>query len=66
MTAQGRLQAYMIGAMPFLLLFAMSKVAPDMMRPFFNSIVGVLVICGAILLVLAGFFTIRKITTIDV
>ncbi|MBR2440824.1 MAG: type II secretion system F family protein [Lentisphaeria bacterium] len=66
MTAQGRLQAYMIGAMPFLLLFAMSKVAPDMMRPFFNSIVGILVICGAILLVIAGFFTIRKITTIDV
>ncbi|MBQ9772964.1 MAG: type II secretion system F family protein [Lentisphaeria bacterium] len=66
MTAQGRLQAYMIGAMPFLLLFAMSKVAPDMMRPFFNSIVGVLVICAAILLVVAGFFMIRKITTIDV
>ena len=66
MTAQGRLQAYMIGAMPFLLLFAMSKVAPDMMRPFFNSIVGIIVICGAVLLVLAGFFTIRKITTIDI
>ena len=66
MTAQGRLQAYMIGAMPFLLLFAMSKVAPDMMRPFFSSIIGVLVICGAILLVVAGFFMIRKITTIDV
>jgi len=66
MTAQGRLQAYRIGAMPFLLLFALSKVAPDMMRPFFNSIVGILVICAAILLVVAGFFTIRKITTIDV
>lgn len=66
MTAQGRLQAYMIGAMPFLLLFALSKVAPDMMRPFLNSITGILVICAAILLVLAGFFTIRKITTIDV
>lgn len=66
MTAQGRLQAYMIGAMPFLLLFALSKVAPDMMRPFFSSVIGILVICGAILLVLAGFFMIRKITTIDV
>ena len=66
MTAQGRLQAYMIGAMPFLLLFAMSKVAPDMMRPFFNSIIGILVICAAILLVVAGFFMIRKITTIDI
>ncbi len=66
MTAQGRLQAYMIGAMPFLLLFALSKVAPDMMRPFFNSVVGLLVICAAVLLVIAGFFMIRKITTIDV
>ena len=66
MTAQGRLQAYLIGAMPFLLLFAMSRVAPDMMRPFFNSVVGVLVICAATLLVVAGFLMIRKITTIDI
>lgn len=66
MTAQGRLQAYLIGAMPFLLLFAMSRVAPDMMQVFFNSVVGILTICAAILLVLAGFFMIRKITNIDI
>ena len=66
MTAQGRLQAYLIGAMPFLLLFAMNRVAPDMMQAFFSSITGILVICAAILLVIAGFFTIRKITTIDI
>lgn len=66
MTAQGRLQAYLIGAMPFLLLFALSRVAPDMMHSFFNSIAGILIISAAILMVLAGFFMIRKITTIDI
>ncbi|OGV47935.1 MAG: hypothetical protein A2017_10975 [Lentisphaerae bacterium GWF2_44_16] len=66
LTAQGKLQAYLIGAMPFLLMFAMSYIAPDMMSAFLHSILGVLVIIGAILLVAAGFFIIRKITTIDI
>ena len=66
MTAQGRLQAYLIGAMPFLLMFAMTRVAPDIMNTFLNSVTGILIICAAILMVIAGFFMIRKITTIDI
>lgn len=66
LTAQGKLQAYLIGAMPFLLLFALNMVAPKMMNTFFNSIVGVLIIVGAVMLVGIGFFVIRKITTIDI
>lgn len=66
LTAQGRLQATLIGIMPFLLMFAMAYIAPDMMSVFFNSIVGILIIIVAVLLVIAGFFTIRKITTIDI
>lgn len=66
LTAQGKLQAYLIGAMPFLLMFAMAYIAPDMMSNFFGNIVGVLIIIGAIILVVIGFFVIRKITTIDI
>ena len=36
-TAMGRLQAVMIGAMPFVLMFGMSLVAPRMMDMFFSS-----------------------------
>ena len=41
MTAMGRLQAIMIGAMPFLLLFGMYQISPRMMDSFMGSILGV-------------------------
>ncbi len=66
LTAQGKLQAYLIGAMPFLLLFVMMYIAPDMMSGFLNSLVGILVLVGAVIMVAVGFFVIRKITTIDI
>ena len=66
LTAQGTLQAYIIGAMPFLLMFAMNYVAPDMMSLFFDSMIGLLLIAGVSMLVAFGFFVIKKITTIDI
>lgn len=66
MTTQGRLQAWIIGVMPFLLLFAMFYVAPDMMDTFFSSVTGVLMLVGVIVLDILGFFWIKKITTIDI
>lgn len=66
LTAQGRMQAYVVGAMPYLLMLVMNYIAPEMMSAFFNSIVGILLIIGASLLVAGGFFIIRKITTIDI
>lgn len=66
LTAQGKLQAYIIGSMPFLLLFAMNYVAPGMMGQFFSSMTGILVIIGTIVLVVIGFLVIRKITMIDI
>lgn len=66
LTAQGRMQAYVVGAMPYLLMLVMNYIAPDMMSAFFNSITGILLIIGASLLVAGGFFIIRKITTIDI
>ena len=66
LTAQGTLQAYIVGAMPFILMFAMNYVAPKMMSVFFDSIIGILLIVGVALLVIIGFFSIKKITTIDI
>jgi tight adherence protein B len=66
MTAQGRLQAILIGIMPFALMFMMSYVAPDTMSQFFNSVIGVISIIAASVLVVIGFLVIKKITTIDV
>ncbi len=66
LTAQGRLQSYVVGAMPFLLMIIMNYIAPDMMSSFFNSMTGIFLILGAVGLVIGGFLVIRKITNIDI
>ena len=66
LTAQGRMQAVIIGLMPFALFAAMLYVAPDMMNTFFSSVVGILFLIGVIILDVTGFVIIRKITTIDI
>lgn len=66
LTAQGRLQAWIIGAMPFLLLLAMSHIAPEMTDTFFSSLIGILLLVLVVILVACGFLMIRKITSIDI
>ena len=66
LTAMGRLQAIMIGAMPFLLLIGLNHIAPQMMQMFFNTAVGIIAIIAIVVLVICGFLAIRKITTIEV
>lgn len=66
LTAMGRLQALMIGAMPFVLMIGLSYVSPDMMSMFYNSIAGIISIVVIVILVVCGFLAIRKITNIEV
>lgn len=66
LTAMGRLQAIMIGAMPFLLIIGLNHIAPQMMQMFFNSAVGLISMIAVVVLVICGFFAIKKITTIEV
>lgn len=65
-TAQGRMQGYVVGAMPFILGFALYLLDPQMMLRFLTSGVGL--VCVAVVLVLeaCGLFFIRKIVDIDV
>ncbi len=66
LTAQGRMQAWIIGGVPFLLMFAMFNIAHDMMESFFLTWYGMLTLIGVIVLDVLGFLWIRKITTIDI
>jgi len=66
LTAQGRLQAWIIGVIPFLLMFVLFYIAPDMMDAFFSSLAGILILVGVIVMDTCGFLMIRKITTIDI
>ena len=66
LTAMGRLQAIMIGAMPFLLLWGMYLISPAMMESFVHSFAGVISICAVFVFVICGFLAIRKITNVEV
>jgi tight adherence protein B len=66
LTSQGRLQAIVIGIIPFALMFLMSFIVPDAMGAFFESIIGIISCIVATILVVAGFLSIKKITSIKV
>lgn len=66
LTAQGRMQAVIIGLMPLALFFAMLKIAPDMMNSFFSTVTGILCLLAVLALDITGFIVIRKITNIDI
>lgn len=66
LTAMGRLQATMIGAMPFVLLFGLYYISPEMMSLFLHSAAGIIALAAVVLLVALGFLSIRKITNIEV
>ena len=66
LTAQGRLQGIVVGAMPFLLAAAMSLLDARMMTSFFHSTMGVTICVAVLLLVGFGGLLIRKIVRIDV
>ena len=65
-TSMGRLQANLVGVMPFILMIILSYMAQDIMSTFFNSIIGIVAISVVCVLVLTGFLIIRKIVTIDI
>ncbi len=66
LTAQGRLQGLIIGAMPFLLAIGMLIFKPALMMPFVCSLVGCGTLLAVVALVISGGLIIRKIVTIDV
>ena len=66
LTAQGRLQGLIIGAMPFLLAAGLAIFKPKLMLPFICSLPGALTLLAVCALVASGGWMIRKIVTIDV
>lgn len=66
LTAQGRLQGLIIGAMPFLLGIGMAIFKPALMLPFVFSLAGAGTLLAVVILVAVGGWMIRKIVTIDI
>jgi tight adherence protein B len=66
LTAQGRIQGLVVSAMPVFLGIVMTILKPQMMIPFFTSLVGLGSIAAMIILITIGWLLIRKIIKIDV
>lgn len=66
LTAQGKLQGIVVGALPFVLALILFKMEPESMAPMFTTPVG-WAVCGVVVILeVMGIFMIRKIINIDV
>lgn len=66
LTAQQRLQGFVLGAMPAIIGVALFIVDPSLMGPFLSSNAGLATIGAVILLIILGGLWIRKIVRIDI
>lgn len=66
LTAQGRMQGLVLSLMPLVVGGALAALQPALFAPFVRSAAGVAVIAAAVLLVVLGAISIRKIVSIDI
>ena len=66
LTAQGKASGVLLGALPFLVLGAISCIAPEMAQPLFTTTIGQLLLAGVVLSVAIGGFVINKIVSVKV
>jgi tight adherence protein B len=66
LTAQGRMQALVMAALPFFLLYALFRLDPAAMEPMFHTVAGWAVFLAVCFWITVGHKVIRKIMDIDI
>lgn len=66
LTAQGVMQGWVVTALPFLILFALSFMEPEAIQPMFSSVLGWAFLFVILVLQVMGGTMIKKIVSIDV
>jgi tight adherence protein B len=66
LTAQGKMQAWVVGLMPVFLLYVLTQMEPEAMQLLWTTRIGWGVIASVIVLEFFGIWFIRKIVAIDV
>ena len=66
LTAQGRLQGIVVSCMPIFIGVVMMALRPQLMRPFLQSTIGIIVCLATAVLIACGGLLIRKIVNIDI
>lgn len=65
-TAQARLSARIVTVMPFALVAVFSLVSKGFLDPFFESALGVGMLCAAVLMQVAGVLAVRRMLSVEV
>jgi tight adherence protein B len=66
LTAQGKLQGWIVGSMPLALALILNYMRPDLMEPMLHSSFGYALIATVIIMEIIGIIMIRRIVNIDV
>ena len=66
LTAQGKMQAWVVGSLPILLMLVLNQMEPDSMDMLWHSRIGWATLAVIAFLEVMGVYLIRRITAIDV
>ncbi len=66
LTAQGRYSGYLVAFLPIGIMIALNAINPAFMAPLFEETIGRILLGAGAVMMGIGFFTIQKITTIEV
>ena len=66
MTAEGKMSAWLLLVLPFIMFAILSVIAPTTYQPFLKDPVGQKIIIGCLISMTVGYFVIQKITTLEV
>jgi len=66
MTAEVRLSAWILGALPFVITLILAIIAPNYISTLFTNILGRLMIGGTLVLMTVGILALRRLGTIEV
>jgi tight adherence protein B len=66
LVAQGKLQGWVVSAMPLILGVVLNYMRPDLMQPMLDHWFGYVLVAAIILMEILGVIIIRRITNIDI
>lgn len=65
LTSEGKMQAMVVGLLPYGFLFAMIKVNPDLMRLMWTTLPGIGCLAATLILDVVGYLWVRKLASVE-
>jgi tight adherence protein B len=65
LTSEGKLQAMVVGLLPYVFAFFMVKINPELMRLMWTTVPGFIALGLVVILDVAGYFWVRKVANIE-